>query len=95
MEWLCEYNFSNSRIIMRTETRNNGINDYQVIIAEEGKMLRRKEDGWEAGDELALGYSHYKLVDGEMVKRDEPLLELPEHYEEIDAPVYEDGNEEG
>ena len=82
---------------MRTETRNNGINDYQVIIAEEGKMLRRKEDGWEAGEELALGYFYYKLVDGEMVKRDEPLLELPSDYEEIDAPVIEEnaGEEAG
>ena len=79
---------------MRTETRNNGISDYQVIIAEEGKMLRRKEDGWEAGDELALGYSHYKLVDGEMVKREEPLLELPKHYEEIDNPNVESNEQD-
>ena len=71
---------------MKVETRNNGIRDYQVIIADEGKILRRIEDGYEAGAELALGYSYYHLVDGENVKRDEPLLELPEHYEEIDAP---------
>lgn len=80
---------------MRTETRNNGEREYTVFIADEGKQLRRIEDGWEAGEELALGYSHYKFVDGEMVKRDEPLLELPEHYEEIDEPVYEGGSEEG
>ena len=71
---------------MRIETRNNGIKDYQVVIADEGKILRRKEDGWEAGGELALGFSHYRLVDGEMVMRDEPLLELPSDYEEIDKP---------
>ena len=64
-----------------------------VLIADEGKILRRKEDGWEAGKELALGYSHYKLVDGEMVKRDEPLLELLEHYEEIDEPVVDEVND--
>lgn len=72
---------------MRTETRNNGISDYQVIIADEGKILKRKEDGWEAGNELALGYSYYRLDEnGQNVLRDEPLLEFLEHYEEIDAP---------
>lgn len=72
---------------MRIETRNNGIKDYQVVIADEGKILRRLEDGWEAGEELALGYSYYRLNEnGENVLREEPLLEIPEHYEEIDAP---------
>ncbi len=82
---------------MRTETRNNGIRDYKVVIADDGKILRRKEDGWEAGEELALGYSHYHLVDGEMTLRDEPLLEVPSDYEEIDAPVIEEnaGEETG
>lgn len=76
---------------MRIETRNNGIRDYQVVIADEGKILRRLEDGWEAGEELALGYSYYRLDEnGQNVLRDAPLLELPEHYEEIDAPVYEE-----
>ena len=76
---------------MKTETRNNGINDCTVLVADEGKVLRRISDGLERGTELWLGYTHY--INGE--KLDEPLLELPEHYEEIDAPVYEDGNEEG
>ena len=71
---------------MKIETRNNGISDYKVIIANEGKFLRRKEDGFEAGAEIALGYSYYKFVNGEAVKRAEPLFELPEHYEEIDIP---------
>jgi hypothetical protein len=53
-----------------------------VLKAAEGKLLRRKSDGFIAGPELWLGYTYYlgstKLV--------EPLLELPEHYEEIDMP---------
>lgn len=51
-----------------------------VLKAAEGKVLRRKSDGWIAGTELWLGYTHY--IGG--IKLDEPLAELPEHYEEID-----------
>ncbi|WP_300703615.1 hypothetical protein [Bacteroides sp.] len=55
----------------------------RVIRASEGKVLRRISDGWIAGTEIYLGYTFYlsgrKLV--------EPLLELPEHYEEIDMPT--------
>lgn len=51
-----------------------------VIKASEEKVLRRISDGWIAGAEIHLGYTYYlgsrKLV--------EPILELPEHYEEID-----------
>jgi hypothetical protein len=57
-----------------------------VIRAAEGKVLRRISDGWIAGEEIYLGYTYYldsrKLV--------EPILELPEHYEEIDAPILEE-----
>lgn len=57
-----------------------------VIRAAEGKVLRRISDGWIAGEEIYLGYTYYldsrKLV--------EPILELPEHYEEIDAPIPEE-----
>lgn len=53
-----------------------------VIKASEGMVLRRKYDGWIAGSELYLGYTYY-LFGAKLV---EPLLELPEHYEEIDAP---------
>lgn len=53
-----------------------------VIKAAEGKVLRRKSDDYIAGNEIYLGYTYYlsgrKLV--------EPLLELPEHYEEVDIP---------
>lgn len=53
-----------------------------VIKAAEGKILRRKSDGWIAGSEIHLGYTYY--LGGR--KLGEPLLELPEHYEEIDVP---------
>lgn len=53
------------------------------LVADEGKILRRISDGLIAGTEIWLGYTYYlsgrKLV--------EPLLELPEHYEEIDMPT--------
>lgn len=52
------------------------------IVAESGKVLRRLSDGWIAGTEIVLGYA-YRMGG---VLLDEPLLELPEHYEEIDAP---------
>ena len=53
-----------------------------VLKASEGKILRRISDNWIAGQELYLGYTYY--LDGK--KLEEPLLELPEHYEEIDIP---------
>lgn len=56
---------------------------YVVLIADEGKVLRRISDGMIAGDRIVLGYTHY--LGGQ--KLDEPLWELPEHYEEIDAPT--------
>ena len=55
------------------------------ITAEEGKVLRRISDGQLFGNEIYLGYAYY--LSGE--KLEEPLLELPEHYEEIDDPAEE------
>ena len=52
------------------------------IVASKGKVLRRISDGFIAGPDLYLGYTYY--LHGE--KLDEPLSELPEHYEEIDIP---------
>ena len=54
-----------------------------VIIAEEGKVLRRISDQQEFGKKIHLGYTHY--LHGKLL--DEPLYELPEHYQEIDEPV--------
>lgn len=56
------------------------------ITAEEGKVLRRISDSQLFGNEIYLGYTYY--LSGE--KLEEPLLELPEHYEEIDDPAEEE-----
>ncbi len=56
-----------------------------VLRASEGKVLRRISDQKVFGSELWLGYTYYL---GNK-KLDEPLLELPEHYEEIDIPENE------
>lgn len=56
------------------------------IIAEEGKVFRRISDSQLFGNEIFLGYTHY--LRGE--KLPEPLLEQPEHFEEIDDPAEEE-----
>lgn len=56
-----------------------------VITAEEGKVLRRVSDQMIFGEKIYLGYTYYI----NNVKLEEPLLELPEHYEEIDKPEEE------
>jgi hypothetical protein len=56
------------------------------ITAEEGKVLRRISDSQLFGNEIYLGYTYY--LSGE--KLEEPLLELSEHYEEIDDPAEEE-----
>ena len=58
----------------------------RIIKASEGKVFRRISDGFIFGKEIHLGYTHY--IGGE--KLEKPLLELPEHFEEIDEPVRED-----
>ena len=59
--------------------------EYRTIKASEGKVFRRISDGFIFGKEINLGYTHY--LGGK--KLEEPLLELPEHFEEIDEPVKE------
>lgn len=66
---------------MRIDDLNN-----KYVLADEGKVLRRISDGWVAGKEIYLGYAYQ--IGGN--KLEEPLLELPEHYEEVDAPVEEE-----
>ena len=66
---------------MKTDELNNN-----HILAEEGKVFRRISDGQLFGREIYLGYAYY--IAGELLA--EPLLELPEHYEEIDDPVDEE-----
>ena len=75
---------------MKTEIRNNGIKDITVLIADEGKIIRRKNTADIFGGELWLGYSYY--IDGQ--KLSEPHLDIPEDFEEIDIPVEEEIVEE-
>lgn len=53
-----------------------------TIIADEGKLLRRKSDGWEAGEQVTLGYNYYEGGIGLA----EAKLETPDDYEEYDKP---------
>ena len=57
----------------------------RIIKASEGTVFRRISDGFIFGKEIHLGYAYY--LSGK--KLEEPLLELPEHFEEIDEPVEE------
>ena len=57
--------------------------DGSKITAEEGKVFKRKSDGFIYGNEIFLGYTYY--LNGE--KLAEPHLEVPEDFEEIDEPV--------
>ena len=57
----------------------------RIIKASKGKVFRRKSDGFIFGNEINLGYTYY--IGGE--KLEEPLLELPEHFEEIDESIME------
>lgn len=63
--------------------------DGNHLVAAEGKTLRRISDGWICGDEIYLGYTYY--LNGE--KLDEPLQELPEHYEEVEKPKEEENKD--
>lgn len=63
---------------MKTEQRT-----VTTIIADEGKLLRRKSDGWEAGERVTLGYNYYEGGVGLA----SPKLETPEDYEEYDKPA--------
>lgn len=58
------------------------IQDNNHIIADDGKVFRRIADGAIYGREIYLGYSYY--ING--VKLDEPHLDVPEDFEEIDDP---------
>ena len=60
-------------------------NDPKHIIADEGKVFKRKSDGFIYGEEIYLGYTYY--IGGK--KLDEPHLEVVEDFEEIDAPQEE------
>ena len=57
-------------------------NGITVITAEDGKVFRRKNTNEIFGEEISLGYSYY--IDG--VKLQEPHLDTPEDFEEIESP---------
>ena len=50
------------------------------IIADEGKVFRRKSSGEMFGEEIYLGYSHY--IGG--VLQVPPHLDVPEDFEEVE-----------
>ena len=53
-----------------------------TIVAEDGKLLVRKSDGWLAGERHTLGYNYYEAG----MPLAEAKLELPDDYIEIDKP---------
>lgn len=55
-------------------------NNQNHILAEEGMVFKRISDGFIYGNEVYLGYTHY--LGGVLLP--EPLLELPEHFEEVE-----------
>lgn len=52
------------------------------LVAEEGKLLCRKSDGWVAGEQITLGYNYYEAGVGLA----QPKMETPDDYEEIPIP---------
>ena len=60
-------------------------NNSKHIIADEGKVFKRKSDGFTYGEEIYLGYTYY--IGGK--KLAEPHLDVIEDFEEIDAPQEE------
>ena len=53
-----------------------------TIVADEGKLLVRKSDGWVAGERVTLGYNYYEAG----VALSEPHLSTPEDFDEITKP---------
>lgn len=53
-----------------------------ILVAEEGMLLRRKSDGWVAGEQITLGYNYYEAGVG----LSQPKMETPDDYEEFVKP---------
>ena len=70
---------------MTVDIRNNGIKDVTVLVADNGKVLRRIASNEIVGTELWLGYSYY--IGG--VLQDPPHLDTQADIDEIDAPEEE------
>jgi len=71
---------------MTVEQRNNGIKDITVLVADEGKVLRRIASDEIMGRELWLGYSHY--IGG--VRQTPPHLDVQSDFDEVDEPEPEE-----
>lgn len=71
---------------MIVESRNNGITEVTVLVAEEGKVIRRVVSGEIMGKELWLGYSYY--IGG--VRQNPPHLDVQSDFDEIDEPEPEE-----
>lgn len=55
---------------------------FTKIVANEGKILKRKNDGHYYGTEVTLGYNYYEAG----VALSQPKLETPDDFEEVDKP---------
>ena len=66
---------------MTIEQRNNGITDVTVLIADEGKVLRRIASDEIIGPEIWLGYTYY--IGG--VLQNPPHLDTQSDFDEIDV----------
>ena len=71
---------------MIVESRNNGITEVTVLVAEEGKVIRGVVSGEIMGKELWLGYSYY--IGG--VRQNPPHLDVQSDFDEIDEPEPEE-----
>ena len=79
----CPIKEATTPLITYPYIKNSNLNPIGLaIIAREGKVFRRISDGYVYGNIIYLGYTYY--LGGE--KLEKPLLEIPEHFEEIDEP---------
>ena len=53
-----------------------------TLVAEKHTLLRRKADGWVAGEQITLGYNYYEAG----VALAQPKMETPDDYEEFPKP---------